>query len=612
MGAVPNGNGAGYQAPSYIRWRYWGLFFQDEIRATSNFTLSVGLRYDLYGYAKNRIGALQSEFCMSCPNATTGLPGEVVYPGQPGGIPLGDDYHPANKNSFAPRFNLAWTPFHDNKKTVVRAGYDIFYSDVINEANNPGEGIASAPGIFLNTSWGASYYPQQCASFTGACVAFPLTPGVNPGALATPPYTSTFPAYQKAPLLGSALIMINKPPVDPMVQRWDLEIERELPGHLLLSVGYVGSQGTHLPTDFYRNLDYVPLSQVIQLRSSINAVVPITDYYSGQTAAALANIWGSNQLPRSILLTPFPAYSGLSQMPSFDGKSSYNGLNVRLQKRLSSGFTFLAAYTNSKKITNTKITQAGVMSSNPFNVGQPGLEGGRTGYGVAYYGSSYQNIDNRREDRALAADDIPQMFNFASTYEFPFGKGKPFLNQSRLLNGLVGGWQLSGTFNAQSGIPITVSGPCDNITCRPNLIGNPKAVPGGQNQAHWINPAAFSPPFGTDQSFWANYDPTSSLAYQWGTAGAVIPGLFTPGFWDLDAALSKRFPVGEKRYFQFRWELFNALNHQSLGYPNAGYCLPPGADGETDLVHQAGCQFGRITNVQTDPRAMEFVLKFIF
>ena len=137
-------------------------------------------------------------------------------------------------------------------------------------------------------------------------------------------------------------------------------------------------------------------------------------------------------------------------------------------------------------------------------------------------------------------------------------------------------------------------------------------MPGGRNQNDWINAAAFSPPFGTNQSFWQNYSPTSPLAYQWGTAGSVIPGLFAPGFWNLDAALSKRFALGETRYVLFRWEAFNALNHQSLAYPNVSYCLPPGPGGETDLVHIAGCQFGRITNVQTDPRSMEFALKFVF
>jgi len=58
--------------------------------------------------------------------------------------------------------------------------------------------------------------------------------------------------------------------------------------------------------------------------------------------------------------------------------------------------------------------------------------------------------------------------------------------------------------------------------------------------------------------------------------------------------------------------MFNALNHQNLANPNTGFCLPANPDGSTDLVHQAGCQFGRITNIQTDPRSMEFSVKFFF
>jgi hypothetical protein len=78
----------------------------------------------------------------------------------------------------------------------------------------------------------------------------------------------------------------------------------------------------------------------------------------------------------------------------------------------------------------------------------------------------------------------------------------------------------------------------------------------------------------------------------------------------LDASLTKKFNVAESKYFEFRWEAFNALNHQNLGMPNTSYCLPPGPDGETDTVHQEGCSFGRITNVQTDPRTLAFALKF--
>jgi hypothetical protein len=64
------------------------------------------------------------------------------------------------------------------------------------------------------------------------------------------------------------------------------------------------------------------------------------------------------------------------------------------------------------------------------------------------------------------------------------------------------------------------------------------------------------------------------------------------------------------RRLQFRWDLYNALNHQNLGVPNGNWCLPPNADGSTDAIHVFGCQFGKITNIQTDPRSMQFGIKF--
>jgi len=619
MGAVPNGASTGLQGDEFTRWPYWGAYFQDDFRVTPRFTLSFGLRYDLYGYAKEQIEGFNAKFCFTCLNSTTDLPGEFVYPGQPGGTPPGHNYFPANKTDFAPRFNIAWMPFHDNAKTVVRAGFDIFYSDAVEDVNAPGEGIGETDGPYIINTWSASYYPTQCASYTGKCVAFPLSPSsTNVGALASPPWSPILPGEAKAPLLGSFILQDVKPTIDPTLDRWNLEIERELPGNLLLSVGYVGEKGTHLPTGFLINDNYVPLKEQIELRSSINNSVPITNYYSGTPATALAQIWGSTELPLSILLTPYPAYSAIDQTSAFEANSSYNALNVRVQKRLSSGLTFIAAYTLSKKLESEWVFQAGQNADDPFHLGVEdrnggtSILGGRTGT-TGFTAFSWQNPDDQKGGYGLAPDDIAQQFNFATVYDLPFGKSKPLLNQGRWLNGVFGGWQFSGTFNAESGIPITVSGPCDQITCRPNLIGNAKGVPGGQNENEWINAAAFSPPFGTEsQGMWTNYNPNSALAYQWGTAGSVIPHLFSPGFWNLDAALSKRFPVGESRYFQFQWQVFNAFNHQSLGYPNTSYCLPPGPDGETDLVHQAACQFGRITNVQTDPRSMEFVLKFVF
>jgi len=157
---------------------------------------------------------------------------------------------------------------------------------------------------------------------------------------------------------------------------------------------------------------------------------------------------------------------------------------------------------------------------------------------------------------------------------------------------------------------LGITCPSGQLTSRCNLIGNPKAVPGGRGVNDWINPGAFEPAYGSDQNFWANYDPNDPRAYQFGTMGPRMGILRSPGFWNVDSSLGKDFHFSEAKYLQFRWEVFNALNHQNPGLPNTSWCLPPTPSGGTDAVHQAGCSFGRITNIQTDARAMQFALKF--
>ena len=97
-----------------------------------------------------------------------------------------------------------------------------------------------------------------------------------------------------------------------------------------------------------------------------------------------------------------------------------------------------------------------------------------------------------------------------------------------------------------------------------------------------------------------------------GNVGLHPPTGRAPGFWNADISLTKEVHLTESKYFQFRWDVFNALNHQNLGIPDNTWCLPPNPDGSTDAIHIFGCQFGRITNVQTDPRAMQFAMKFFF
>ena len=609
LGAVTNGiantadgSFTGLWYGNYARWPYWGFYFQDDFRVSPRLTLNIGLREDMYGWDTFR-GYPQNEFCTSCPNSQAGgLPGTLVY------LPRNGATYPSDKNNFGPRVNFSFTPTSD-RKTVIRGGYDIFTSNVLDAASAPGQ--AGTTGWENTVNWPLSSNPTVCASYSGQCVAWSLNDTTTNKSLLTFPALNYLPALHRSQDFGVPVSAtdIQRPSHDPMIQMWSLEIDRELPGNMMINIGYVGSHGVHLFGETYRQLDHVPLADLIKYKTAIYSNQPISNWYSGAAATALQNIYGSSELPLTILDTPIPAYNGVYPR-EFDGMSTYNGLNLRIQKKFSHGLNFNISYTDSKKMTNATIATSASMIVDNIHSSGPG---GRASY-VGTFGQLYQNVDNRK-DHLIAVDDIPQMFNTFGSYELPVGAGKTFLNHKGIVNGVFGGWKLTGMLNVESGIPLQISCPSDQLTSRCDLVGQPMFQGSRtkvQREAQWMNPNAFLPPFGGDQTFWSNYDPNDPRAYQFGTAGPTLPGLRSPGFWNVDSALFKEFPIQESKRVEFRWEVFNALNHQNLGIPNTGWCLPPEANGETDVVHQAGCSFGRITNVQTDPRALQFSLKFLW
>lgn len=621
MGAVSN---AGRDSSSGVMWSpterysYWGIYGQDEFKIKPNFTLSYGLRYELFE-PFSTLQAPLSSFCLTCKNSTTGLPGEVVYQGGPNWPGGGSSLGPSNKTDFGPRINFSWAPFKD-RKTVFRGGYDILYSNAYNGINEPGQGAANAPGWNQEYDWNGSFYPSQCAPFSGECVAFPFAPTpTSKASLSGLP--SNFPAANRAPLLGNSLIQFfTPPPHDPTIEMWNFQVERQLPGNMMVSIGYVGNHGTHLLGEAFRQFNFIPINDLRKYGTGINANVPITSVYSGNTASLLQQAYGSPDLPLTILLKQYPFYGALSSLQnntSFDGTSVYNALQITVRKEFSHGLNFIATYTDAKDMVNASTAELGEGLVDPIHFYRAGNIGGRAGNtgGNPVFGTRYQNPLDRAVDRSVAPYDIPQIFNFAATYQLPFGAGKRFLNRKGVVDALLGGWQITPNFNAESGLPLSISCPSNQVTSRCDLVGNPHFSQNrtkAQQINDWINSAAFLPAFGGDQTFWANYNPNDPRAYLYGTAGPVLPQIRGPAFWNLDASLMKDFHVTESKYFEFRWDVFNALNHQNLAMPNTNWCLPPGPNGEVDLVHQAGCAFGQITNVQTDPRNMQFALKFFF
>ncbi len=634
LGAAPaDGSGfAGSMQPPYIRWRNWGFYFQDDFHVRPNFTWNLGLRYDLNGYFKTRYHPM-GNFCFTCLNPLTGLRGQNIYEGDPG-FPKGDIL-PANHTSIAPRFNFSWSPFA-KRKTVIRGGYDIFYSDAIENVNAPGQSAANGNAWNQSGSWSrAGSIDSQCIAFNGPCVAFLLgDTTTNKTSLMFPPITGPFPAQTRANFLGRTFAFI-KPSRDPMVQSYTLEIEQELPAKLAVSLAYVGTHGSHLAGSGYGNwINYVSTKNALKYQAQLFNNYPITDFFSGQAATQLGLLYGDpvngpvSELPLTILLLPYPFFPQVPSNGTYTGTSTYNGMNLKVEKRYSHGLDLIAAYTVSKQMDNWSVGMAGVQAVDSIHYTRTGLTGGRGGQLVSAYGGplTFQDPDNRNAARAIAVDDIPQQFNIGATYELPIGTGKALLNRTGIVGKILGGWKLSGNFNAQKGLPLPITCPGSElqITEFPNpdvvdttrgglcnLIGDPHFSghrSKSQQIADWINPAAFEPAFGSD----VNYNISDPQAWTFGNMKPRTDAIRSPGFWNLDSSLMKDFHLSEQKYVEFRWEVFNALNHQNLALPNTTFCLPPNPDGSVDLVHQSGCTFGRITGVQTDPRNMTFALKFVW
>jgi hypothetical protein len=181
--------------------------------------------------------------------------------------------------------------------------------------------------------------------------------------------------------------------------------------------------------------------------------------------------------------------------------------------------------------------------------------------------------------------DARHNFVFSANYELPFGKGRKWASDaSTLTEAIIGGWRLSGIFQARSGFPITVidgrrrslQGQRGNE--RPNCVGDP--TPANQTLDHWLDINAFArAPNGT-----------------WGNCGIGVAR--APGFKNINAALSKRVSVGGARNAEFRLEAFNLTNTPSFSPPARDISVPN--------------TFGTITGTVSTARTVELVFKFFF
>jgi outer membrane receptor protein involved in Fe transport len=456
-----------------IRSETYNLYFEDEWKARRDLSLTFGVRYEpLFPYhsADDELTAFRpGQQSTVYPSAPVGL----VYAGDQG-ISRGGTRN--DMNNLAPRIGLAWSPF-GSKKTSVRAAYGVFYDvmkfhQVSHFVNSPPYSLQ----ITLNT-------PRSFSDpYAGQVNPFPYAPPATDAERAR--YTFLRPVT-----IG---LSPNADQAAPYIQQWNLNIQRELAQDHVLTVAYVGTKGTRLP-----------------LRNELNPAI----FRAGATAGNInaRRIYG-------------PDFASIIDYQTVIN-STYNALQITMNKRLSNGFTLLAGYTYSRSIDGSSLEVDGFNGQDPRNL---------------------------RADRGLSDFDLRQRLISSFLYELPGPK-------SGFANWFLGGWQTNGILNIQAGSAFTVTSGQDRAlagvgTQRPNLVGNPNVDTSRSRDellARYFDPTAFALP----------------ALGEYGNLGRNT--MVGPGRWNLDFALFKGFAIRESMKLHFRWEMFNAFNHANLGNPRS-------------------------------------------
>jgi hypothetical protein len=584
---------------------YRALFVDDTWRILPKLTLNLGLRYELQGTWSERFNRL-TYWNPGAVNATV-----TGCDGTPGSPCSGDASYvltgpngtrnnlPLDKKEFSPRLGAAYSL---NSKTVIRAGYGIFYipnfvsfslnpdNDVVSLATTPFTATTNAyvsPFSTLNgtdcsgTGNGNTFASFSCADNAGPFGAGGI--GLPPGRNASPSL-SAFVAANGSPTLSP-----YQNPKYAYVEQYNLDVQRQLPDGWFLDAAYAGSHGVHL-AQYSTNIDQIPDSFVTQAAAQEAAGQPVTIAQlvpNPLAGSGNANLNGptvfQGQLDR-----PYPQYNGLSLGGYGCCGSTYNSLQVTVTKKFQGGGTFLAAYTNAKLLSNTDTLTSW-------------LEGPTGGVGQV------QDYNNLKAERSLSSQDVSQRLILSYVYDLPFGHGQKYMSEaSGVMDKVISGWGLDGITSFQKGFPlkITWAGPATPLESLNLGIANirPDAIAGCNKKSHSLGQVD-------------EYFNTSCFAappdYGYGTEGRVDNNLRAAGLNNWDLALFKRTNFGpdNKLGLEFRTEFFNAFNRVQLAFPGTGF------NGDTTPGVGAGINnngFGVVTSQQNNPRLIQFALKFLF
>jgi len=535
------------------------LFVGDTWRVTPKLTISPGLHYEVDpppAEASNHF----SYFDPTLPNPGAGnLPGAVAFagsgPNRSGRRTPEDTWY----GGIGPRIGVAYAA---TPKTVIRTGYGIFYDN----ANMPGwaSGI-SQDGYNATAVFNSSNNGTQAAFILSN--GFPSNHPVPPNLVSTFDNGGNAPNYR--PRTANRL---------PYTQQWNLTVEHQITDRDYVSASYVGTKGTRLISHISPlNFDN---QRYLSMGAQLNDVFQPGDTQVDGVPEPFPNfatvMTGCSPSVAQALL-PFPQYcNNIVGVNENQGSSSYNAFQLKAEHRFSNGLWALLSYTNSKLITNADNTE------NVFN-------------------PVYFSPDQIGRNRSLAIEDVPQALNIASSYDLPFGRGKPWLNHG-IVNAIFGNWALNGVFRVQSGIPFQITSSSCNVPsqfvsyCSPALL--PGANPFAQSPTHF-NPSL--PVLNVNA-----FEPASSFNFYAGS-GPRVQNFRQPSYSDFDIGLQKSIQITERFKFQLRGDAFNIFNQHHFN--NVGTFLLSGGTGgsafNTDVASTGVGGFGYWNGTVTSPRNLQ-------
>jgi hypothetical protein len=281
-------------------------------------------------------------------------------------------------------------------------------------------------------------------------------------------------------------------------------------------------------------------------------------------------------------LLAYPQYCGsLTGLNENAGNSTYHAFQFKAEKRFSHGLWALASYTVSKTLTSSDFV-------NPQALTWSGAGGVISPF-------------ERKRNKALSVDDVPQLLSLALVYNLPFGSGQRFLKKGGVLNKIVGGWEATTIFRASEGVPFIFRSSVCNIPpqfragCIPGIL--PGAIP-------WaLSKGQFSP----DKPVFnvGAFEPVSSFNFYYGD-GPRVTNLRGPGYHNHDFGLIKNTSVTERVTLQFRAEFFNVWNWHVFN------CIDQCFGSTAFNTDISSPSFGMWSGAVTAPRNIQLGMEFRF